>query len=40
MFREMRILQDIIDNGLDIEDTDEFDEIDPTGEFDLGDELI
>ena len=39
MFREMRMLQDIKDNGLDIEE-DEFDEIDPTSEFDLGDELI
>ena len=38
MFREMRLLQDIKDNGLD--DKDEFDEIDPTSEFDLGDELL
>ena len=38
MYREMRLLQDIKDNGLDIEE--DFDEIDPTSEFDLGDELL
>jgi hypothetical protein len=39
MYREMRLLQDIKDNGLDIEE-DFDDEIDPTSEFDLGDELL
>ena len=35
MYREMRMLQDIKDNGLDMEEPDEdFDEAD---EFDLGD---
>lgn len=38
MYREMRLLQDIKDNGLDIEE--DFDDIDPIGESDLGDELI
>ena len=38
MFREMRMLEDIKKNGLDIEEDLE-DETDPTSEFDLGDEL-
>lgn len=35
----MKLLQDIKDNGFSEPDED-FDEIDPTSEFDLGDELL